>query len=228
MPSSNPPNRQLSSDASIPAASDTTSNRSICSSRLSNLLAFCIHPLFPTNDSSNPVTISVRYRPLPASHLGARFMEGATVRHQLHTDVTQSSTKYNTGADSASVSIQDASPISTSSESSLPDHTRDQSQSQSGGDSDPSDSDPSVERQGRRRQKLERPKLGSRKSSGTIIIPREQSPVAQDEHYDDDDARAMSPRRTEKEISEMGEQARQALEEYAEHHCCDRYVRISN
>ena len=61
---------------------------------------------------------------------------------------------------------------------------------------------------------LARPTLGSRKSSGTIIIPRDSPTVeAKDEHYDADDARAMSPRRSSDEIEKMGDDARHALEE---------------
>lgn len=61
-------------------------------------------------------------------------------------------------------------------------------------------------------QKLQRPRLGSRKSSGTIIIPRDSPQVElKEEEYDDDDARTMSPRRSSEEIEKMGQDARQAL-----------------
>lgn len=60
--------------------------------------------------------------------------------------------------------------------------------------------------------KLQRPRLGSRKSSGTIIIPRDSPHVElKEEEYDDDDARTMSPRRSSEEIEKMGQEARQAL-----------------
>ncbi|KAF2731615.1 hypothetical protein EJ04DRAFT_442722 [Polyplosphaeria fusca] len=60
--------------------------------------------------------------------------------------------------------------------------------------------------------KLARPRLGSRKSSGTIIIPRDSPQVElKDEDYDDGDARTMSPRRSSEEIEKMGQDARQAL-----------------
>ena len=60
--------------------------------------------------------------------------------------------------------------------------------------------------------KLQRPRLGSRKSSGTIIIPRESTQVElEEEVYDDGDARTMSPRRSSDEIEKMGQDARQAL-----------------
>jgi hypothetical protein len=60
--------------------------------------------------------------------------------------------------------------------------------------------------------KLQRPKLGSRKSSGTIIIPRDSPHVElKEEEYDESDARTMSPRRSSEEIEKMGQVARQAL-----------------
>ena len=60
--------------------------------------------------------------------------------------------------------------------------------------------------------KLARPHLGSRKSSGTIIIPRDSPQVElKEEEYDDGDARTMSPRRCSEEIEKMGQEARQAL-----------------
>lgn len=60
--------------------------------------------------------------------------------------------------------------------------------------------------------KLVRPRLGSRKSSGTIIIPRDSPQVElKEEEYDDGDARTMSPRRSSEEIEKMGQEARQAL-----------------
>lgn len=64
--------------------------------------------------------------------------------------------------------------------------------------------------------KLQRPKLGSRKSSGTIIIPRDSPHVElKEEEYDDGDARTMSPRRSSEEIEKMGQEARLALIEQA-------------
>jgi hypothetical protein len=63
-----------------------------------------------------------------------------------------------------------------------------------------------------------RPRLGSRKSSGTIIIPRDSPNVEmkeEEEEYDDGDARTMSPRRSSEEIEKMGQDARQALIEQA-------------
>ncbi|KAF1955338.1 hypothetical protein CC80DRAFT_386338, partial [Byssothecium circinans] len=64
--------------------------------------------------------------------------------------------------------------------------------------------------------KLGRPRLGSRKSSGTIIIPRDSPQVElKEEEYDDGDARTMSPRRSSEEIEKMGKEAREALIEQA-------------
>jgi hypothetical protein len=60
--------------------------------------------------------------------------------------------------------------------------------------------------------RLQRPRLGSRKSSGTIIIPRDSPHIEmKEEDYDDNDARTMSPRRSSEEIEKMGQGARQAL-----------------
>lgn len=61
---------------------------------------------------------------------------------------------------------------------------------------------------------LPRPKLGSRKSSGTIIIPRDSPQVElgeEEEEYDENDARTMSPRRTSEEIEKISQEAREAL-----------------
>lgn len=66
--------------------------------------------------------------------------------------------------------------------------------------------------------KLQRPKLGSRKSSGTMIIPRESQQVEMDEseeEYDEGDVRSMSPRRTVEAVEQLGQHARQSLIEYA-------------
>lgn len=59
-----------------------------------------------------------------------------------------------------------------------------------------------------------RPRLGSRRSSGTIIIPRDSEVVEVDaEVYDEGDARAMSPPRSTEEVDKMTEEARAALTE---------------
>ncbi|KAF2454617.1 hypothetical protein BDY21DRAFT_99632 [Lineolata rhizophorae] len=88
------------------------------------------------------------------------------------------------------------------------------SQSESSGDDDKQDG-----------SKLQRPKLGSRKSSGTIIIPRD-SPMVEvgedEEEYDENDARTMSPRRSSEEIERMGREAREALMEASTCPSCGR------
>ncbi|KAF2668203.1 hypothetical protein BT63DRAFT_433141 [Microthyrium microscopicum] len=64
--------------------------------------------------------------------------------------------------------------------------------------------------------KLQRPKLPSRKSSGTIIVPRDDPNIEMiEEEYGPEDARTMSPRRTSEEVDRLGENARQALMEQA-------------
>jgi len=65
-------------------------------------------------------------------------------------------------------------------------------------------------------ERLSRPKLGSRKSSGTLIVPRDSPNVEiHDEEYDEGDARTMSPRRTSEEIEKLGQETREALMEQA-------------
>lgn len=63
---------------------------------------------------------------------------------------------------------------------------------------------------------LQRPKMASRKSSGTIIVPREHPRVELkegDEVFDEDDARAMSPRRSSQDLEKMSQDARAQLNE---------------
>jgi len=56
----------------------------------------------------------------------------------------------------------------------------------------------------------------SEKSSGTIIVPRDQPNIELvEEEYGPEDARTMSPRRTSEEVTRLGENARQALEQQA-------------
>ncbi|KAH6675667.1 hypothetical protein B0J14DRAFT_477558, partial [Halenospora varia] len=67
-------------------------------------------------------------------------------------------------------------------------------------------------------QTLQRPKLSSRKSSGTIIVPREHPRVEmreEDEEFSEDDARAMSPRRSSQDLEKMSQEARSRLNEHA-------------
>jgi len=61
-------------------------------------------------------------------------------------------------------------------------------------------------------QKMQRPKLHTRKSSGTIIVPRDDPNIeAHEEHYDEGDARTMSPRRSSEEVERLEEGARQTM-----------------
>lgn len=55
-----------------------------------------------------------------------------------------------------------------------------------------------------------RPRLPSRKSSGTMIISRDAAPVEMD--IEPDDARAMSPRRSSEDIESLGKEARDELQ----------------
>ncbi len=58
-----------------------------------------------------------------------------------------------------------------------------------------------------------RPKLPSRKSSGTMIVPRDSLAVGPVEiQIGPDDVRAMSPRRTSEDIQALGEEAREELQ----------------
>lgn len=62
-----------------------------------------------------------------------------------------------------------------------------------------------------------RPRLTSRRSSGTIIVPREHPHVEireGEEIFDEDDARAMSPRRSDRDLQKMSEEAREQLQQY--------------
>lgn len=67
----------------------------------------------------------------------------------------------------------------------------------------------------RNSKKTQRPKLHTRKSSGTIIVPSNVKVEVNDEEYDEGDARTMSPRRSSEEVDRLEEGARQAMIEYA-------------
>lgn len=58
-----------------------------------------------------------------------------------------------------------------------------------------------------------RPRLPSRKSSGTIIVPRESVEAVEptDVRIDPGDVRAMSPRRTSEDLEALGREARDEL-----------------
>ena len=60
-----------------------------------------------------------------------------------------------------------------------------------------------------------RPHLPSRKSSGTIIVPRDSSAVDSAQiKPDPDDIRAMSPRRTSEDIEALSKDAKNELKQY--------------
>lgn len=59
-----------------------------------------------------------------------------------------------------------------------------------------------------------RPRIMSRKSSGPIVVTADHPNIeVQDEEYDEDDARSMSPKRTSAEVARLEEGARAALQE---------------
>ncbi|KAK4132759.1 hypothetical protein BT67DRAFT_71365 [Trichocladium antarcticum] len=61
-----------------------------------------------------------------------------------------------------------------------------------------------------------RPPLPSRKSSGTMIVPRDSDDVGPIElHLGSNDARAMSPRRTSEDIENLGKEAKEELQRHA-------------
>jgi hypothetical protein len=61
-----------------------------------------------------------------------------------------------------------------------------------------------------------RPRLPSRKSSGTIIVPRDSSAVLSNPmKLDPDDIRAMSPRRTSEDLEALSKDARDELQRHA-------------
>lgn len=68
---------------------------------------------------------------------------------------------------------------------------------------------------GRSSSRLSRPKLGSRKSSGTMIVSRDAPTTVVDSDFEDDDVRAMSPRRNSEEVDKLSEDARRDLIEQA-------------
>jgi hypothetical protein len=63
-------------------------------------------------------------------------------------------------------------------------------------------------------KKVSRPKLHTRKSSGTIIVPSHTKVEVNEEEYDEGDARTMSPRRSSEEVDRLEQGAKQAMIEY--------------
>lgn len=64
-------------------------------------------------------------------------------------------------------------------------------------------------------ERISRPKIGSRKSSGTMIVSRESATTVVDPDFDEGDVRTMSPRRNSAEVDKLGEEARRDLIEQA-------------
>jgi hypothetical protein len=64
-------------------------------------------------------------------------------------------------------------------------------------------------------KKVSRPKLHTRKSSGTIIVPSHTKVEVNEEEYDEGDARTMSPRRSSEEVDRLEQGAKQAMIEQA-------------
>lgn len=66
-----------------------------------------------------------------------------------------------------------------------------------------------------RRSRMERPRLGERQRSNTIIVPKGRDVVQRDRpQYPPDDARAMSPRRNSEDIERLERGVRESLKEY--------------
>ncbi|KAI5359490.1 Putative short coiled-coil protein [Septoria linicola] len=63
--------------------------------------------------------------------------------------------------------------------------------------------------------RIGRPKIGSRKSSGTMIVSREYATTVVDPDFDENDVRTMSPRRNSEEVDKLSEEARKDLIEQA-------------
>jgi len=102
-------------------------------------------------------------------------------------------------------------PMVANTEGPLPTHESELADSSSTNSSGLSDG----EGPSRSNSKSQRPSLYHRKSSGTIIVPRDAPDIEiKDEEYDEGDARAMSPRRSSEELDRLEECARQALVEY--------------
>ncbi|OCT49588.1 putative bZIP transcription factor [Cladophialophora carrionii] len=87
----------------------------------------------------------------------------------------------------------------------------------SGGSSSSSDSDlpqHTSPRSSSRRTRMERPRLGDRQRSNTIIVPKGRDVVQTERpQYPPDDARAMSPRRNSEDIERLERGLRETLKE---------------
>lgn len=62
---------------------------------------------------------------------------------------------------------------------------------------------------------MDRPRLGDRQRSNTIIVPKGRDVVQTEKpSYPPDDARAMSPRRNSEDIERLERGVRESLKEY--------------
>ncbi|RMZ89643.1 hypothetical protein DV736_g3126, partial [Chaetothyriales sp. CBS 134916] len=66
-----------------------------------------------------------------------------------------------------------------------------------------------------RRTRQERPRLGERQRSGSIIVPKGRLLQEGNPAYPPDDARAMSPRRNSEDLEKLEQDVRQSLKEQA-------------
>lgn len=104
---------------------------------------------------------------------------------------------------------------STMSDEPTPTHPNGPERSDSSDRSDSSSSS-SVDAQEIRQPIPIRPPLPNRKSSGTLIVPRDSSQVGPvDMEFEPGDVRAMSPRRTSEDLEAMGKEARAELHRHA-------------
>lgn len=100
---------------------------------------------------------------------------------------------------------------------SLPIHSLHEPMSGTGEASSPTSSSHSSSDEAAHGLRPTRPKLPSRKSSGTMIIPSNQRVQLEEseEEYEEGDVRCMSPRRSMEAVEKIGQDARQSLIEQA-------------
>lgn len=62
---------------------------------------------------------------------------------------------------------------------------------------------------------MDRPRLGGRVKSSSIIVPKSDATLQEGKpEYPPDDARAMSPRRNSEDLEKLGKEMRESLKEY--------------
>lgn len=70
-----------------------------------------------------------------------------------------------------------------------------------------------------RRSRMDRPRMGERQRSSSIIIPKGRDTLQKEKpEYPPDDARAMSPRRNSADLERLEHDVRQSLKEYAQYY----------